>query len=258
MQLRIQVMSDLHTRYPGSRGFPPLAPGADLVMIAGDVCEGLERAIREMRAAYPHTEIVAIAGNHEFYGGTYFDELEKGRECARQLGVHLVEDGIAHFGRLRVLGATLWTDYALFGDGLREAAMRTAANTMRDHRRIKWQLNPWKRFRPAEARLLHWRSRAFLEIELAKPCDGPTIVLSHAAPTLEHVAPELRTNMISAAFASDLRPLIDCYQPDFWISGHTHFPVDFYRRRTRLISNPSGYADEVNGFDPALVIEVNA
>jgi Icc-related predicted phosphoesterase len=258
MPLRIQLMSDLHTRYPGSRGFPPLAPGVGLVMIAGDVCEGLERAIREMRSAYPDSEIVAVPGNHEFYGSLYFEQLEEGRECARELGVHLVEDGVARFGRLRVLGATLWTDYTLFGEGLREAAMRTAFETMRDHRRIKWQLNPWKRFRPAEARLLHQRSRAFFEAELAKEHDGPTIVLSHAAPTIDHVAPEARTQMISAAFASDLRPLIDRYQPHFWISGHTHYPVDFHRGRTHLISNPSGYGDEVAGFDPAFVIEVDA
>ena len=259
MKLRIQIMSDLHTGYPGSRGFPPLAHGVDIVLIGGDTCEGLERAIREMRAAYPNTEIVAVSGNHEFYGASYFSALEEGRACARELGVHLVEDSVATFGQLKVIGSTLWTDYNLFGPDLRDAAMRTAQDAMRDHKRIKWNLNPWKRFRPAEARMLHSRSRAFIEAELARSeADSTTIVLTHHAATIEAVAPQLRSQMISSAYASDLLPTIDRYQPDFWISGHTHVRMDTFRGRTRLISNPSGYGDEVTDFDPGLVIEVGA
>ena len=259
MRLKIQIMSDLHIRYPGARGFPALARGVDLVAIAGDTCEGLARAIQAMRAAYPTTEIVTCPGNHEFYGGSYLEQLAEGRECARELGVHLVEDSVTNFGLLRIVGATLWTSYDLLGERLRDAAMRTAYDTMRDHRRIKWQRNPWKRFRPLEARMLHQRSRAFIEAELAHPHSGPTIVLTHMAPSVEHIAPKSRTEMISAAFASPLEPVIDRFQPHYWISGHTHFHVDFHRGRTRLISNPLGYADEDDtGFDPSCTIEVDA
>jgi hypothetical protein len=157
---------------------------------------------------------------------------------------------------LRILGCTLWTDYDLFGKHLRDAAMRTASETMRDHKRIKWQRNPWKRFRPIEARLLHERSRAFLEAELARDHAGTTIIMTHMAPTLDHIAPPDRSKLISAAYASRLDELIDRFQPDYWISGHVHYPVDFFRRRTRLISNSCGYANEISGFDPSFTIEV--
>src|SRR5258708_7316784 len=121
---KVQIMSDLHIGYPGARGFPSLASGADLVMIAGDTCEGLRLAVRLMRDAYPATEIVAVAGNHEFYRTTYCEELDAARECARELGVHLLENQTVTFGKLRVIGATLWTDYDLFGKSLRQPAMR--------------------------------------------------------------------------------------------------------------------------------------
>ncbi|MCK1621769.1 metallophosphoesterase [Bradyrhizobium sp. 160] len=258
MKLKLQISSDLHIGYPGARGFPPLVSGTDIVLIAGDTCEGLQRAIREMRAAYPNVEIVTCAGNHEFYGGSYFDQLAEGRECARELGVHLLEDGVATFGRLRILGCTLWTDYDLLGRNLRDGAMLIASEMMRDHKRIKWQRNPWKRFRPIEARLLHQRSRVFLEAELARDYAGTTITMTHAAPTLDHIAPPNRSEMISAAFASRLDELIDRFQPHYWISGHVHYPVDFFRGRTRLISNPCGYADEVAGYNPSFTIEVDA
>ena len=257
-RLKVQIMSDLHLGYPGARGFPPLAPGADLVMIGGDTCEGLRLALRLMRDAYPATEIVAVAGNHEFYRSTHSEELEAARDDARQLGVHLLENRTVTFGKLRVIGATLWTDYSLFGESLRLPAMRTASETMRDHRRIKWERNPWKRFRPQEARMLHLRSRVYIEAELARPHDGPTVVLTHHAAVFEAVEPQLRDRMIAAAYASDLGSMIDRYQPDYWISGHTHFPMDFRRGRTRLISNPFGYGHELSSFNPAFIIEVEA
>lgn len=34
-------MSDLHVDYPGSTGLPPLAAGVDVVVVAGDTCQGL-------------------------------------------------------------------------------------------------------------------------------------------------------------------------------------------------------------------------
>jgi hypothetical protein len=50
-----------------------------------------------------------------------------------------------------VIGVTLWTDYLLFGAGMRPPAMREALDRIRDHKRIKWNKDPWQRFRPQEA-----------------------------------------------------------------------------------------------------------
>jgi predicted phosphodiesterase len=255
----VQVMSDLHLDFPAARGFPPLAGDAELVLIAGDTCEGLVHAVEAMRMAYPRTEIAAVAGNHEFYGRTFSEELQAGRERARELGVHLLEDDTVVFGRgLRVIGATLWTDYELLGGSLREPAMRTAYATMRDHKRIKWSRRPWQRFRPQEARMLHLRSRAYIEAELAKAYEGTTIVLTHAAATVEAIQPAFRSSLIASAYASNLLETIDRHRPDFWVSGHTHHSMDMHRGRTHLISNPCGYPNENPSFNPAFNIEVDA
>ena len=253
-----QIMSDLHLDFPGARGFPPLAGDTELVLIGGDTCQGLVRAVEAMRMAYPHVEIAAVAGNHEFYGHTLGEELDAGRERALELGVHLVENATVIFDRLhlRVIGATLWTDYELFGQSLREAAMRTAYDTMRDHKRIKWSRRPWRRFRPQEARMLHLQSRAYIESELAKAYDGTTILLTHMAPTIAAIEPQYRNHMTAAAYSSNLLATIDRHQPDFWISGHTHYSMDLHRGRTHLISNPCGYADENARFAPQMVIEM--
>jgi Icc-related predicted phosphoesterase len=256
--MRLQIMSDLHVRYPGARGFPKLAPGVDVVVIAGDVCEGLSNAVRLARIAYPVNEIVLVAGNHEFYGkASYGEELESGRECAFLEGVHLLENNTAIFGDLRIVGATLWTDYALLGEVSHVHAMQVAQDLMRDHKRIKWRKNPWSRFRPIEARMLHLNSRRFIEHQLAQHHEGPTIVVSHHAPIREAIEPTLREKLISAAYASDLREIIDRYRPLYWIWGHTHYSLDERRGQTRMLSNPCGYGSENDAhFDPAFTIEI--
>jgi hypothetical protein len=257
--VRFQIMSDLHIDHPGARGFPPPSPGVEVVLIGGDVCDGLPRAIQQTRSAYPAELIVQIAGNHEFYGKPpYGEHLALGRECAHNLGVCLLEnDSVVLGDGTRIIGTTLWTDYTLLGDTSRIHAMHVARDIMQDHKRIKWSKQPWRRFRPEEARQLHLTSRAFIESELRKDHDGPTIVLTHHAPIVAAVQPNLRDRLISSAYASDLHDLVNRYQPDYWISGHTHYSYHALLGRTRLLSNPCGYADENRSFDPALTIDIN-
>lgn len=257
--MKVQIFSDAHVDFPGSRGFPPLLDGVGLVVVAGDTCEGVAAALTTLRSAYPApTEIVVVAGNHEFYGGVWSEEIDAGLRVARELNIHFLENGVVIVGRLRIVGATLWTDYNLFGEQLREAAMLTARDIMRDHRRIKWQKSPWLRFRPLEARGVHIWSREFIVKTLSIPHDGPTLVVTHHAPCLEATPRDTRDDLLSAAYASNLYPIIDRFQPDYWISGHTHVSMNLRRGKTRLISNPLGYADENWNYDPQFCLEIAA
>jgi Icc-related predicted phosphoesterase len=257
--MKLQIMNDLHVDYPGSRGIPPLAPGVDAVVVAGDTCQGLVRSIEFLRRAYPSpTEIVMVAGNHELWSKklSFEEHFDEGHAAADLHDVHLLENAEQVIRGVRILGATLWTDYELYGPEVREAAMRAAADYMLDHKRIKWSRDPWERFRPAEARLMHRQSRMFFEEELAKPHAGPSICVSHHAMTMDAIAPAHQRSILSAAYASEMQPMIDRFQPDLVVTGHTHHGIDFRRGRTRMISNPAGYADENRYFDPALVVDL--
>ena len=255
--MKLWLFSDLHLEVAVLQA--PLAiPDADVCVAAGDLCRAPANGVHWLAENIAHAmPCVYVAGNHEFYGHTFGEELLAGRERARQLGVHFLEnEATVQFGYLRIIGCTLWTDYALFGESLREAAMRHAYDIMRDHKRIKLSRRPWRRFRPQDARMLHLQSCAFLEAELSKTFDGTTIVLTHMAPTIEAIEPLFRDRTISAAYASNLLSMIDRHQPHFWISGHTHHSMDLLQGRTRLISNPCGYASENSMFDPQMTIDV--
>lgn len=73
--MRIQIFSDLHVDV-----FPikpiTIVPGVDLVIVAGDFCEGLLRAFEHLRRIVPmDIQILMLPGNHEFYRRFIPDEL---------------------------------------------------------------------------------------------------------------------------------------------------------------------------------------
>ena len=60
------------------------------------------------------------------------------------------------------------------------------------------------------------------------------------------------------AYTSDLSEVIDFYQPDYWIYGHTHFPVDVIAGKTRIMNVSLGYPHEVEpGQESALLLKGN-
>jgi Calcineurin-like phosphoesterase len=255
--MRIQTYSDLHWDVV-YRPVPPLAAGVDLVIVAGDSCQHARKGFRELRATIPSSvHIVAIMGNHEYYSTCFPEELQDARNEAAEFGVTFLENDVAVFGNVRILGCTLWTDYCLHGPAFREVAMNAARKRMNDHRKITWQKSPWRRFRPFEAAELHAASVAFLEAELAKPFPGRTITLSHHAPHPRSLDSRHHAeSALSPAYASCLGDLIVRQGPDVWIHGHIHCSSDYVIGNTRVLANPAGYGNENPSFNPALCFEL--
>ena len=253
--MKLHVFSDNHCDVGLGGWTPKLAPGADVVVCAGDVCAGLPEAFRFLRNFIPApTPIVTVAGNHSFYHRFMAEEWERARVAAEALGITLLENEAVVIGGVRFVGTALWTDYRLEGADP-ATAMRLAELQMNDHRLIRTSRD--KLFRPDHAAELHEVARRYLDDMLAQPFDGPTVVVTHHCPHPGSVAPQYRGDALTPAFASDLSELIARRQPELWIHGHTHSSFDYRVGRTRIVCNPHGYGREnAAGFDPALTIEV--
>ncbi|WP_246682744.1 metallophosphoesterase [Methylobacterium sp. WL9] len=255
--MRLQIVSDLHADLVDTARLR-LAPGADLVVVAGDTCQGGVSAFAYLRQHIPTpTPILMVMGNHEYYGAIQAAELTRARAAAPSFGITLLENDTVVIGGVRFLGCTLWTDYQLFGPAHRPVAMAAARRAMNDHRRIAVSHLPaWQSFLPVDAADLHEASVRFIADTLAVPHDGPSVVVTHHAPHPICVAPRYGRDPLSAAFASDLDDLIAASAPDLWLSGHTHHAVDLKLGRTRLVSNPHGYGGECQSFDPLRIFEI--
>ncbi|WP_440995844.1 metallophosphoesterase [Arhodomonas sp. SL1] len=267
--MRIQAVSDIHLETRNGETLEALVPpaSADVVVLAGDIAtgtHGVEAAAR--LSATRSVPVIYVLGNHEYHGWYHPELAGQCRETARALRargmgeVHVLEREVLQLGRVRFLGATLWTDYRLGTAGdpaaIREN-QRLAAETMVDHHFIHTEEGP---FTPTQARDDHLVSREWLDHTLARRWDGPSVVVTHhpGIPALCH--PGYPRNGLSAAFVSDLRALAHTRRPALWISGHTHANADFTAHGTRFVANQPGYPEEspaaIDGvaFDPAKVI----
>ena len=195
--MKIWTLSDLHLgRHDEDIDLD--IPDADACVVAGDLYQPLLGSLRMLGTRVAkRMPVVFVAGNHEFYGDSY----TRGRSLAHSdpvPGVHFLDDAVVVIDGVRFVGATLWTDYALYAGGLSPkgadieiaSAMETAGRLIRDHSRIRvggdGAAHWWT---PSDARRVHQRSKAFIEFALAQPFDGPTVVVTHHAPHAGSVAP---------------------------------------------------------------------
>ena len=70
------------------------------------------------------------------------------------------------------------------------------------------------------------------------PFDGRTVVVTHHGVAPLSIHPRYGDERVNAAFASDLRHMLDL--ADLWIHGHVHDSFDYRVGDARIIANPRG------------------
>ncbi len=258
--MKLQLLSDLHLE---TETFSPEpAPGAELLVLAGDIDStwaGFERF-----AGWP-VPVLVVAGNHEF-DGRDFDAAALGlRELCTRLGYTLLEREsllvtATNGQRVRVLGTTRWSDFDLFGAGQRPRAVRAAEYFMR----LMAATRGGRPFDAAAVRDEALACRAWLEAVLAQPPRGrwdKTLVITHFAPSLRSADPRYGAQPGSASFCNADDDLIP--HADLWLHGHLHCRHDYRvgragRAPTRVVCNPLGLAKkgEDRGHQPLLTLDV--
>lgn len=255
--MRIQFLSDLHLEFmPEPADFSIPVTDADVIVIAGDI--GVQGDIRYIDWVLDETRgkpTVVVAGNHEPYLSTLQFSIRNWQSATRGTHVHFLEREVAEVGGARFLGATMYTDYELYGD--RAVAMCCAEIGLNDHRLVR--LEPeLERFLPGDALQNHRQSRQFMEAELAKTYTGKTIVVTHHAPSPRSLTRSSRPEALAPAYASNLEALMARYEIAIWFHGHLHHSADYYVHHTHVLCNPRGYwPSQLNpDFDPAKVTDI--
>ena len=278
--VKIQLLSDLHLESNPHFVAQP-TPGADALVLAGDIGSyqsgsllkdsdfGLARfsplPLAQGGAAWP-TPVLFIPGNHE-YDGLDFDATHtRLRETCERLGMVWLEQQTVVLQGLRFIGSTLWSDFdalsaaavgaseVSLGEQLkaREKAFRAANFYLRKNHAFQQGL-------PMLADAVRERglqSQAWLRQALAVPFGGPTVVVTHFAPSLLSGDPRYGLAPGTAGFCNALDDVLKGAQ--LWLHGHLHCPSNYVKNGCRVVANPLGYArkGEQDGFKPDLLIEI--
>ncbi len=281
--VNIQLLSDLHLESnPHFRAVP--APGADVLVLAGDIGsyqEGSQLArlgiadfglaqfsplpISQGGAAWP-TPVLFVPGNHEYDGLDFDDAHARLKETCQRLGLTWLERDTVVWGGVRFVGCTLWTDFDALtareaSDGgmtlgaqlkAREKAFRAANFYLKKNH----SLRGGQPMLAEDLRAQGLISQDWLQTALATPFDGPTVVVTHFAPTLDSADPRYGLNPGTAGFCNALDALLPL--ATLWLHGHLHCANDFVRSGCRVVANPLGYArkGEQDAFRPSACITV--
>ena len=232
--MRIAYASDLHLEFNSTLTLTGLST-ADVLVLAGDVDtmpEYYTEFLRKLRLAYAGP-VIFVLGNHEYYHGVFPDDRQ----------AFLLENEAMILDGVRFLGATLWTDFAS------GKQMRSCQRMMSDfeviHDGHSGSITP-------EAILkVHQDSIAWLDGQFThhplpgcNPHDGPTVVITHHAPSCQSQHHRFAGSPISGGFCSNQEHRIQRWKPNIWIHGHVHDPMDYQIGKTRVLCNPWGYPHE--------------
>ena len=247
--MKIQLYSDLHIEF---EAFESSYDEADVVVFAGDIEIGV-KGIRWIESLGINKPIIYVLGNHEYYKNTYPKLVSKARDEIVGNNVHLLENESVNIDGVNFHGCTLWTDFELFGDP--RIAGYECQQVMTDFKKIR-KLPGYSKLRALDVSIIHAKSRKWLAESLERS-DGPNVVITHHAPSLNSAPEKFKDDIITSAYASDMEEFIEEFQPDIWLHGHMHNSSDYFIGSCRVVCNPRGYKGEFNpDFKHEMLIEV--
>lgn len=250
--MKILIYSDLHLEF-GNPIKSPLNCDADLMILAGDIITFNQRGFEALSEFLKGWEkpVLFVAGNHEYYNNTTIEEsYEKAWKYLTGLvsgGFHWLTDAPIEIDDVKFFGGTMWTDF----NKRNPLDMIRALQVMNDYQMIK-ELDPQKTVD------LHEQYKKYLIRWLEEEQGKKRVVISHHAPCFNPKS-NFKNSKLQAAYNSlDMIEIIEKYQPELWIYGHTHEPDDQMIGKTRIVSNPFGYyqLQECKKFNSELIIEI--
>jgi Icc-related predicted phosphoesterase len=227
--MKIRLISDLHIDHDSDGGIgyiDSLPVDADVLVVAGDVANSIQRAIEALMAIcarWSPRPVLYVPGNHEYYSGgnTGCNLLGLDDLCRAASNLHPLNLRSVTIDNRTFHGATLWYP-------------KPVSYNWSDFTHINglayWIEDAWR------------DSREFLKTNVKKG----DIVVTHTLPSTACVAPRYAGDPDNRYFVGHCDDIILKQQPAYWLFGHTHDSNTLRVEETLCISAPRGYPSEHN------------
>ena len=204
--MKILFMSDVHVEFMADRGVDFFTktqwPDHDVCVIAGDLCSSgfIDEAISLVCDTFK--EVIYTPGNHEYYGGRYF-EVKNKLLSINNNNFHLLMNSAVTLNSQRFLGGTMWfKDYG--------------------NDKLKMNMNDFHRIAGIDA--IYKENAEFYEF-IKNNCDDDDIVVTHHLPSYRSVHQRWVGSALNKYFVNDVEPLIMTLHPKIWIHGLIYRPI---------------------------------
>ena len=262
--MKIQLLSDLHLEvHP--HFVPQPTPGADVLVLAGDIGSYQSGSLLDAmgdsdfglgRFAHWPVPVIFVPGNHEYDAQDFDAAHARLRATCERLGLIWLERESMVLHGVRFVGTTLWSDFdALAEHEGSSDLVRRLRQRDKAFRAANFYLKKTGGTRDEAAFLAPavreqgLLCQQWLRETLATPFDGPTVAVTHFAPSLHSADPRYGLVPGTAWFCNALD---DCLAPvQLWLHGHLHAPLDYTVQgahpsgtpwQCRVVANPLGYA----------------
>ena len=239
--MNVQLTSDIHLEFHRDQGVSFIASldpvGVDVLVLAGDIGNFVTFADSLERIAARYPAVVYVAGNHEGYGGSMPEVLERAERVAEKAGnIHVLENRVVDIAGVTFAGTSLW-----FPDGPMNAVYEDQLNDFHHIRGFKAWVYEANR-----------QAIAFLHREAG----NADVLITHHIPSQACVSPQWRGSEPNRFFVCPIAEQLTALPP-LWFFGHTHDPFDAELGGCRFVANPFGYPREPKaGYQDKLVFEV--
>ena len=262
--MKIQLLSDLHLEvHP--HFVPQPTPGADVLVLAGDIGSYQSGSLLDAmgdsdfglgRFAHWPVPVIFVPGNHEYDAQDFDAAHARLRATCERLGLIWLERESVVLHGVRFVGTTLWSDFDALAEheGSSDLARRLRQRD-KAFRAANFYLKKTGGTRDEAAFLAPavreqgLLCQQWLRETLATAFDGPTVAVTHFAPSLHSADPRYGLVPGTAGFCNALD---DCLAPvQLWLHGHLHAPLDYTVQgahpsgtpwQCRVVANPLGYA----------------
>lgn len=247
--MKIAIISDLHREF-----WELYIPhyNCDVVVFAGDISSPIKQTMPFL-VNYSKKfkgNVIAVLGNHDFYGSNYEDALKYAKdEASKVSNLFLLENDCCIIKDIKFIGCTLWTDFSLEYSEKHNLSyldkIQIAQNGVADFARIKTGANN-KNFTGYKAIELFKNSCGYINNELQKKSKYKNIIVTHFSPDIECNSPKNINSLLLPYFVANTKSITDNSNIAAWIYGHTHYSNKFNKFNINFIGNHMGYPLETS------------